>query len=82
MIGGTQLHALPTSINRSEDEIMSKFDFSFLVQHNLNTNQLSCTINASLDLFNVETVNKISQRFHSMLGQLLTSNNNEVMKPL
>ncbi|CAM4852344.1 unnamed protein product, partial [Rotaria magnacalcarata] len=41
--------------------------------HDLNKNQLSCTINASLDLFNRETVEKISQRFHFILNQLSAS---------
>ena len=70
MIGDSRLHAMPMSIKISENEIMSKFDFSLTIQHDLNINQLSCTIDASLDLFNVETVDKIAQRFHSMLDQL------------
>jgi non-ribosomal peptide synthetase component F len=56
----------------SENELMSNVDFALAFQHDININQLSCTINASLDLFNTETVNKIAKRFHSMLHQLLT----------
>ena len=52
MIGDSRLHAMPISIKISEDEIMSKFDFTLTIQHDSNTNQLSCTIDASLDLFN------------------------------
>ena len=70
MIGDNRLYAMPISIKISENEIMSKFDFTLTIQHDLNINQLSCTINASLDLFNVKTIDKIAQRFHSMLEQL------------
>jgi non-ribosomal peptide synthetase component F len=54
----------------SENEIMSKFDFALTIQHIQTTNQLSCTIDASLDLFNASTVDKIAQRFHSVLEEL------------
>jgi non-ribosomal peptide synthetase component F len=70
IIGNSRLHAMSKSIRISEDEIMSKFDFTFIINHDLNINQFSCTINASLDLFNTATIDKISQRFHSMLHQL------------
>jgi non-ribosomal peptide synthetase component F len=53
------------------------------IEHDLNINQLSCTINASLDLFNAETVNKMAQRFHSMLYQLFQfSTNDQMMRPV
>ncbi|CAF1524215.1 unnamed protein product, partial [Adineta steineri] len=48
----------------------------------MNVNALSCTINASLDLFNKETIHKISQRFHSMLKQLFTSVDNHMNKSI
>ncbi|CAF4469011.1 unnamed protein product, partial [Adineta steineri] len=44
--------------------------------------QLSCTINASLDLFNVETIDKISQQFHSLLKQLFTSVDNQMERSM
>ncbi|CAF4137559.1 unnamed protein product, partial [Adineta steineri] len=73
MIGDSQL--LPTSsiFNINEEEILSVSDFSLSIYHNMDMNQLSCTINASLDLFNRETVEKISQQFHFMSHQLSTS---------
>ena len=74
MIGGNQLHPMPISVKKNESEMMSKFDFSLTIQHDVNINQLSCTINASLDLFYEATVHKIAQRFHSMLKQLFISN--------
>ena len=44
--------------------------FSVAIQHDFNVNQLSCTINASLDLFDEETIHKITQRFHLILEQI------------
>ncbi|CAF4162691.1 unnamed protein product, partial [Adineta steineri] len=73
MIGDSRLSLLPFSIKISEDEIMSKFDFILSFQHDLNRNEFSCTIDASLDLFNAETVCIIAQRFHSILHQLSAS---------
>ena len=73
MIGGSRLHSHAyDSIKISEDEIMSKFDFALTIQYESNTNQLLCTIDASVDLFNKITVDKIGQRFHSMLMQLFS----------
>ncbi|CAF1547627.1 unnamed protein product, partial [Adineta steineri] len=74
MIGDSQLSSIPTTMNIN--------DFSLQIQHDLNINQLACTINASLDLFNVETVDKIFQRFHSMLNQLFTSVDDQMNKPI
>ena len=82
MIGDAPLSLMPFSIKIREDEIMSKFDFILLIHHNLDMNQLSCTINASIDLFDVKTTDKITQRFHSMLQQLFISTDNEMKKPI
>jgi non-ribosomal peptide synthetase component F len=83
MIADAWLYPMPIPVERGKDEIISKFDFLLAIQHDLNINQLSCTINASLDLFNVETVDKITQRFHSMLHQLLQFNtNDQMMRPV
>ena len=70
MIGSSKLYYAPFSIKISEDEIMSKFDFALTITHDLSINQLSCRIDASIDLFNFDTVVKISQRFHSILEEL------------
>ncbi|CAF3893426.1 unnamed protein product, partial [Adineta steineri] len=82
MIGDSRFSLLPYSIKISEDEIMSKFDFILSFQHDLNLNDFSCTINASLDLFNVETVCIIAQRLQTMLHQQLTSFNSKTNKPI
>ncbi|CAF4108666.1 unnamed protein product [Adineta steineri] len=83
MIGDSRFSLLPYSIKISEDEIMSKFDFILSFQHDLNLNKFSCTIDASLDLFNVETVFIITQRFHSMLYELSASIiENQINKPI
>ncbi|UJR06585.1 hypothetical protein I4U23_010869 [Adineta vaga] len=72
-LGDSELILAPYSIEISEDEVMSKFDFILTFHHTLDPNELSCTIDASLDLFHVETVNKISQQFHSLLYDLCAS---------
>ncbi|CAF4261557.1 unnamed protein product, partial [Adineta steineri] len=82
MIGDSQLSSIPYTTDINDNEIRNKYDFSLLIQHDLNINQFSCTLNASLDLFNVQTIDKISQRFHSMLNQLFTSADNQMNKPL
>ena len=82
VIGDSQLDLVPFSIKTSEDEIMSKFDFSFTIHHNLARNQLSCIIDASLDLFDVHTVDTIAQRFHSMLSQPFHGEQIRMDKPI
>ncbi|CAF4319597.1 unnamed protein product, partial [Adineta steineri] len=82
MIGDSRFYLLPHSIQISEDEIMSKFDFILSFEHNLNRNELSCTINASLDLFNAETVCIIAQRLQAMLHQQFTSFDCTTNKPI
>ncbi|UJR06583.1 hypothetical protein I4U23_010867, partial [Adineta vaga] len=72
-LGDSELILAPYSIEISEDEVMSKFDFILTFHHTLDPNELSCTIDASLDLFHVETMNKISQQFHSLLYDLCAS---------
>ena len=64
------LTLMPYSLQVGEDEIVSKFDFSVRIQHDKATDQLSCEIDASLDLFDYKTVHAISQRFNGMLQQL------------
>ncbi|CAF1400412.1 unnamed protein product [Adineta steineri] len=83
MIGDSQLVPGSFSFNVNEDEILSISDFSLSIYHDTNMNQLSCTINGSLDLFNRETVEKISQRFHFILSQLSASMiDNQMNKPI
>ncbi|CAF4133752.1 unnamed protein product, partial [Adineta steineri] len=70
VIDDSQLVPESFSFNSDEDDILSASDFSLSIYHDMNMNQLSCTINASLDLLNRETVEEISQRFHFILHQL------------
>ena len=72
-VGDVKLCALPISIKISEDEIMSKFDFILNIQYNVHTNLLSCSINASLDLFDTNTIQDITTRFHHMTSELFLS---------
>ncbi|CAF3986105.1 unnamed protein product, partial [Adineta steineri] len=83
MIGDSQIIPASFSFNINEDAISSISDFSLSIYHDLNVNELSCTINASLDLFNRETVEKISQQFHIILNQLSQSIiDNQMNKPI
>ncbi|CAF1500373.1 unnamed protein product, partial [Adineta steineri] len=70
MIGDSQLIPASFSFNRNNNEILSALYFSLSIYHDMNMDQLSCTVNASLGLFNRDTVEKISQRFHFILNQL------------
>ncbi|CAF4133676.1 unnamed protein product, partial [Rotaria sordida] len=82
MIGNARLCEKTFSIKIDQDEIMSKFDFILSIQYDSDTNQLSCIINASFDLFDRKTVEKIAQRFHSMLEQLFNIKNIQIKKPI
>ncbi|CAF3939613.1 unnamed protein product, partial [Adineta steineri] len=81
-IGDSRFSFLPYSIKISEDEIMSKFDFILSFQHDLHLNKFSCTINASLDLFNVETVCLTTHRLQTMLHQQFISFDSNTNKPV
>jgi non-ribosomal peptide synthetase component F len=61
---------------------MSKFDFALTLHYNQSINQLSCTIDVSIDLFNRTTVDKIAQRFHSMLEELFKETDVQMNKPI
>ncbi|CAF4908311.1 unnamed protein product [Rotaria sp. Silwood1] len=82
MIGNTRLLAAPISIKIDDNDVMTKFDFALNIEHDLNNDQLSYTINASLDLFDRITVNKIAQRFHFMLEQIFNIKYIQMKKPL
>ncbi|CAF1310463.1 unnamed protein product, partial [Adineta steineri] len=82
MIGDSQIVPASFSFNSNNYEILSALDFSLSVYHDMNINQLSCTVNASLDLFNVETTDKISQRFYSILKQLFMFVDNQMNKSI
>ena len=82
VIGDSQLKLAPISIKISEDEIMSKFDFSLTIHHHLASDELSCTIDATFDLFDAHTVDTIAQRFHSMLSQPFHGEHIQMHKPI
>ncbi len=82
VMGDSRLQLIPILIKISEDKIMSQFDFALNIQYNQNSNQLSCTIDALLDLFNRTTVDKIAQRFHSMLELLFKITDVQMKKPI
>jgi non-ribosomal peptide synthetase component F len=82
MISDSQLNSMPMLIKINENEIMSKFDFALNIQYNKSTNQLSCTMDGSLELFDTRTVDKIAQRFHSMLEHLFSRTDDQMAKPI
>ncbi|CAF4067597.1 unnamed protein product, partial [Adineta steineri] len=82
IIGDSRFSLVPYSIKIGENEIMSQLDFILSFQHDLNLNEISCTINASLDLFNAETVYLIAQRLQTMLHQQFTSFDCTTNKPI
>ena len=82
MIGDAHLYTISYSNQFDKHAVTDKRDFSLIIQHDPNINQLSCTINASLDLFDQETIQKIAQRFHSMLKQLFISTDDWEKKPV
>ena len=69
-VGEAVLATVPYSIQVGTDEIVSKFDFSLTFQHDQANEQLSCKIDASLDLFDKKTVQAMAQRFDAILHQL------------
>ena len=81
-IGDSRLQGMRSSLKISDDEIMTKFDFFSIIQHDCTTDQLSCTINASRDLFSVETVGVICQRFHSLLRHTVETADEQMSKPV
>ena len=76
MIGDNPLSWVPLSGDMNECEHMNRVDFMCSFLHNSMTNELSCTINASLDLFTCETIHTITQRLHLMLHHLFSSDDN------
>ena len=82
MIGDAHLYTISYSNQFEKHAVADKRDFSLIIQHDPNINQLSCAINASLDLFDQETIQTITQRFHSMLEQLFLSTDYWIQKPV
>ena len=82
MIGDAHLYSTYCSNQINKTDVTDKCDFSLIIRHHANINQLSCTINASLDLFDEETTHKITQRYHLMLEQLFLSTDDWIKKPI
>ncbi len=82
MIGDIHLYTVSYLNQIGRYDTVNKYDFSLNVQYDFNINQLLCTINASLDLFNEETIEKTTQRFHFMLKQLFISTDDWMKKPI
>ena len=61
-------------------QIFSKFDLSLIINHDQHTNTLTYTFNSSCDLFNYNTVQDLSQRFHILCRQLFSSSSFDLQK--
>jgi non-ribosomal peptide synthetase component F len=81
-LGDMPIYAMPSSVKVGADEIVSKFDFFLSIKLDPGKNQLACTIEASLDLFNTVTIDKIAQRFLLVLEQLFEDSVNQPNKPI
>ncbi|CAF1453706.1 unnamed protein product [Adineta ricciae] len=77
IINNSRLSLMPLTMQMYDNEMMRKFDLVFKIEHARDTNQVSCTINASRDVFKVETVHIIGQQYHSMLKRLFASINDQ-----
>jgi non-ribosomal peptide synthetase component F len=82
MLGDSRPSDMLIFVKSNTDEITSKFDFSLTVHHDLTINQLSCTINASLDLFCEETIDRTAQQFQVILEQLFNVQDVQMKQPL
>ena len=76
MLGDVSLIHVSQPNSANDGDVDNQVDFSLRIQHDLSTDQLSCTISASPDVFNIETVEKIGQRYLLLLQQLFPSTNN------
>ncbi|CAF1450699.1 unnamed protein product, partial [Adineta ricciae] len=83
MIGDNQLYDLNKSMTSDENQTITISDLAIIFQHDMHDNRFSCTINASLDSFDIDTIYKIGQRFHLLLHQLYEPvNNYELNRPI
>ncbi|CAF1536453.1 unnamed protein product, partial [Adineta ricciae] len=82
IVNDALLHPTSESIKSNRNILNHMSDFSLSVEHQLNRDLLSCTINASLDLFHESTVETIAHRFHSILEQLPTCDVRRMKMPL
>ncbi|CAF0774911.1 unnamed protein product [Adineta steineri] len=60
-LGDVPIYTMPYSIQINTGEIANKFDFSLSIIHDTITDQLTCSIEASLNLFNPSTTYEIEQ---------------------
>jgi non-ribosomal peptide synthetase component F len=81
-LGDVCMLPVPHSIKIGTNEIVSKFDFSLTIEHESTRGALSCIIDASLDLFDASTIEKIAQRFLFLLKQLFDSDCDRVKQPI
>ena len=82
MIGDARFGSGMSLRQIGEEEIVSNSDLTLTVQFNASTDQFSCTIDASLDLFDVHTIERIAQRFHTMFNEMIINAEINSRKPI
>lgn len=70
LIGDSRLKSMLMPIRTDDDENTSTVDFALTINYDPNTSQLSCIIDASLDLFTRQIIDMIASRFHLMMSRL------------
>nr|ACD54728.1 non-ribosomal peptide synthetase, NRPS-like protein [Adineta vaga] len=81
-LGNISIQSATVQYNTGTTDIVTKFDLSINVQHDLTNNQLSCVINGSSDLFSKQTVYKIGQRFILIMEQLFEDTFSQTKKSI
>ena len=83
VIGDSRLKSVLIPIRTDDDdEITSMFDFALTIHYDLETSQLSYTIDSSLDLFSHQTVDTIAHRFHLLISRLFDVEQINLRKPI
>ncbi|CAF1681529.1 unnamed protein product [Adineta ricciae] len=67
MVGVTSLRPLFGLNNESEYKISNQFDFTISIKHDIITDQLSCAIYTSVDLFSKASMETMANRFLHMV---------------
>ncbi|CAF4417678.1 unnamed protein product, partial [Rotaria sp. Silwood2] len=63
-------------------EVVSKFDLSFNITHHRKSGQLSLSVNASTDLFDIITIEKLTQRFLAIWKQIFAQAYDRFQQPI
>jgi amino acid adenylation domain-containing protein len=68
---GTDFQLIPLAT--THDDYVAKFDLTCSLDYNFQSRSITVSLNASSDLFNIETVSIMAHRFEYLLSQIFTS---------